>query len=160
MRNITRADIQKFGKMFVVISITAFMAAGCSSRSTGNTSMVNPAGEKISEETCLDPATGLMWQTATSHTMKSIEDARLYADNLSAGGYDDWRLPTVEELYNLYMTFDLHQNGKCEMNVEGVYWSGEEDLQGRVGTWELDDNCDPEREYIPKKKGVVRAVRL
>jgi hypothetical protein len=57
------------------------------------------------------------------------------------------------------MIFDLKQNGNCKLEVEGTYWSDEEDLQGRVGTWELDDNCDPERQYIPKKKGRVRAVR-
>ena len=57
------------------------------------------------------------------------------------------------------MIFDLHDNGDCRLEAEGTYWSDEEDLQGRVGTWELDDNCDAERQYIPKSRGKVRAIR-
>lgn len=101
-----------------------------------------------------------MWQVGTSKMINSLEDAQNYAANLKDGGYDDWRLPTVSELFDLYMIFDLHQNGTCKLQVEGTYWSDEPDLEGRVGSWELDDNCDPERQYFPKKKGRVRAVRL
>jgi len=113
----------------------------------------------LSDGVCQDTKTGLMWQTGKSKTIKSLAEAQEYTAGLGVGGYDDWRLPTVTELYGLYMTFDLHQNGDCQMQVEGTYWSDEPDLEGRVGTWELDDNCDPERQYIPKQKGLVRAVR-
>lgn len=108
---------------------------------------------------CQDVKTGLMWQSDTSKAFTSLADAEAYVKQLNLGGYDDWRLPSVTELYGLYMTFDLHENGGCTMKVEGTYWSDEEDLEGRVGTWELDDNCDPERRYIPKQRGQVRAVR-
>ena len=108
---------------------------------------------------CRDNKTGRMWQVGTSRNLDSLPKAQDYADQLSIGGYDDWRLPTVSELYELYLIFDLHQNGDCRLEVEGTYWSDEPDLQGRVGTWELDDNCDAERQYIPKNRGKVRAVR-
>ena len=39
----------------------------------------------------------LMWQKETIGRMK-WEDAMEYAKNLKLGGYDDWRLPTVDEL--------------------------------------------------------------
>ena len=113
----------------------------------------------LSDGVCQDTKTGLIWQTEKSATIKSLAEAQNYTASLGTGGYDDWRLPTVAELYDLYMTFDLHQNGDCQMRVEGTYWSDEPDLEGRVGTWELNDNCDPERQYIPKQKGQVRAVR-
>lgn len=113
----------------------------------------------LSDGVCQDTKTGLIWQSGKSKTFKSLAEAQKYTASLGAGGYDDWRLPTVTELYDLYMTFDLHQNGDCQMRVEGAYWSDEADLEGRVGTWELNDNCDPERQYIPKQKGQVRAVR-
>ena len=45
------------------------------------------------------------------------------------------------------------------MKVEGNYWSNEPDMKERIGAWELDDNCNPERQYIPKKKGLVRLIR-
>ena len=75
-----------------------------------------------------------MWQVGTSRKIESLADAKNYTANLKAGGYDDWRLPTVSELYDLYIIFDLHQNGDCQLKVEGTYWSDEPDLQGRVGT--------------------------
>lgn len=108
---------------------------------------------------CQDTRTGKMWQMDTSRTIRSLEDAKKYADTMERGGYNDWRLPTVSELYGLYIIFDLHNNGNCQMKVEGNYWSDEPDMDGRVGTWELDDNCDPERQYISKKKGLVRVIR-
>lgn len=108
---------------------------------------------------CQDKETGLMWQIGKSKALSSLDDAQQYAATLRVGNYDDWRLPTVTELYGLYTTFDLRQNGACQLEVEGTYWSDEPDLEGRVGTWELDDNCDPERQYIPKQRGHVRAVR-
>jgi hypothetical protein len=109
---------------------------------------------------CQDTKTGLMWQSDTSKAFNSLAEAEKYVASLTVGGHNDWRLPSVTELYGLYMTFDLHENGPCEMVVEGTYWSDEPDLEGRVGTWELDDNCDPERRYIPKQRGRVRAVRM
>ncbi len=108
---------------------------------------------------CQDKETGLMWQIGKSKAFDSLDAAQHYATTLRVGDHDDWRLPTIIELYGLYTTFDLQQNGACQMKVEGIYWSDEPDLEGRVGTWELDDNCDPERQYIPKQRGYVRAVR-
>jgi len=32
-----------------------------------------------------------------------LPDAQHYADTMKKGGYDDWRLPTVAELYDLYI---------------------------------------------------------
>ncbi len=108
---------------------------------------------------CQDTRTGKMWQVGNSKTIKSLAEAKSYTEKLEVGGYHDWRLPSITELYELYIIFDLHENGNCKLAAEGTYWSDEPDLQGRVGTWELDDNCDAERQYIPKTKGKVRAIR-
>lgn len=51
--------------------------------------------------TVTDRATGLMWQQADSGSGMDWEDALAYADNLTAGGYDDWRLPNVKELQSI-----------------------------------------------------------
>ncbi|MEN8141215.1 MAG: DUF1566 domain-containing protein [Thermodesulfobacteriota bacterium] len=114
----------------------------------------------MGDGTCLVVKTGQMWHQDTSKRVKSIEEAQAYVAGLNVGGHDDWRLPTVMELFDLYLLFDLHENGDCQMETKGNFWSDEADNRGRVGSWEMDDNCDPEREYIPKKKGVVRAIRL
>ncbi len=144
------------------VALATLIISGCAGQTDQYTAADNSEKGRLvamGNGVCKDTRTGRMWQVGTSKNIKSLEDAKSYTGTLKDGGYDDWRLPSVTELYGLYMIFDLHQNGDCELQVEGTYWSDEADLHGRVGTWELDDNCDPERQYIPKKKGKVRAVR-
>lgn len=143
-------------------ALAALLLSGCAGQSGQSSLTDNPNGDRlipVGNGICKDTKTGIMWQVGSSKNLKSLDDAKKYTDSLQEGGYDDWRLPSVTELYGLYMIFDLHENGDCKLEVEGTYWSDEADLEGRVGTWELDDNCDPERQYIPKAKGKVRAVR-
>lgn len=109
--------------------------------------------------TCQDVKTGQIWQQGTSKKITTLEKANEYIKTLNTEGNNDWRLPTVAELYDLHLTVDLHENGNCTLKSEGSYWSDEPDNKGRVGAWEMDDNCDPERQYIPKKAGRIRAIR-
>ena len=54
--------------------------------------------------TVTDMATGLMWQRSGSDRTLSIRSARKYLQNLNKNalaGYDDWRIPTMEELASL-----------------------------------------------------------
>ncbi|MDQ7046626.1 MAG: DUF1566 domain-containing protein [Sulfurovum sp.] len=44
---------------------------------------------------------GLMWQKETVEEKMNWNDAMEYAKNLRLGGYDDWRLPTIEEFEKL-----------------------------------------------------------
>lgn len=147
-------------KSLTTICLLAVFLSGCASYSDHDGSSAGARMIPLGDGVCQDTRTGKMWQVGSSKTLHSLEEAKTYTETLKVGGYDDWRLPTVTELFDLYMIFDLKQNGDCDLQVEGTYWSDEPDLEGRVGTWELDDNCDPERRYIPKTKGRVRAVRL
>jgi len=52
------------------------------------------------QKSYIDTKTGLMWQ-AESQDKMTWHDAMEYAEDLSEGGYDDWRLPTIEELTTL-----------------------------------------------------------
>lgn len=106
-----------------------------------------------------DTVTGQMWQVEKSKRFKSYKDAQAFIAQLNLGGYNDWRLPTIYELYDLNYLFDLHKNGKIELNREGNYWSGEKDGDGMIGAWAISDQCDPSRQYEPGKAGYVRAVR-
>lgn len=47
-----------------------------------------------------DTKTGLQWE-AEHHGMMTWDEALEYAKSLRLGGYDDWRLPTIEELLTL-----------------------------------------------------------
>ncbi len=51
-----------------------------------------------SAETALDAHTGLQWQRATFSPRVGWEEALGYCDQLVSDGYDDWRLPAIEEL--------------------------------------------------------------
>jgi hypothetical protein len=53
------------------------------------------------DETITDNATGLMWQQADSLQGLNWEEALQYAENLTLGGYDDWRLPNAKELQSI-----------------------------------------------------------
>ncbi|MFA9423905.1 MAG: DUF1566 domain-containing protein [Sedimentibacter sp.] len=51
--------------------------------------------------TVSDNVTDLMWAQDLSTASMSWEAAGEYCENLELGGYDDWRLPTVKELWSL-----------------------------------------------------------
>ena len=48
-----------------------------------------------------DNVTGLEWQKATAPGTYTWQQAIDYCNNLSLGGKDDWRLPTIKELTTL-----------------------------------------------------------
>jgi hypothetical protein len=51
--------------------------------------------------TISDQATGLSWMQTDSQRALGWGDALAYCENLTWGGYDDWRLPNAKELYSI-----------------------------------------------------------
>lgn len=49
----------------------------------------------------LDSVTSLIWQIQSNYPKMDWENALGYAENLSSGGYTDWRLPNIKELQSL-----------------------------------------------------------
>lgn len=49
----------------------------------------------------IDREAGLMWQRSADGVPYIYEDACVYAALVEAGGFDDWRLPSIEELHSL-----------------------------------------------------------
>jgi len=74
--------------------------------------------------TVSDRVTGLMWQQAHNTKRQGYYEAKASCENLSLGGYRDWRLPTIKELFSisdfrgsigrrpfLNDVFEIHQPG-------------------------------------------------
>lgn len=59
------------------------------------------AFEPGDDGTILDRGSGLAWQRGDSGVPLDWEQALAYADTLSLGGHDDWRLPNAKELQSL-----------------------------------------------------------
>jgi len=51
--------------------------------------------------TIVDTATGLMWQQFDSKKGMNWKEALNYAETLTLGGHDDWRLPNAKELQSI-----------------------------------------------------------
>jgi len=56
----------------------------------------------------------LMYQNQLFNKRYSWEEAKLYADNLRLGGYDDWRLPTRNEIVAI-LNNQLEKRGQNEL---------------------------------------------
>ena len=61
-----------------------------------------PAYQDNRDGTISDLTTGLMWQKTPGNKVTYAE-AVAAAKDLYLGGYDDWRLPTIKELYSLIL---------------------------------------------------------
>jgi hypothetical protein len=60
-----------------------------------------PAYQDNGDGTITDLVTGLMWQQHLFTDKMTYEEALAGADTCSLSGYEDWRLPTIKELYSL-----------------------------------------------------------
>ena len=62
-----------------------------------------PAYLDNGDGTVTDLNTGLMWQQDLPGAKYSHVESGRYADTCAIGGYTDWRLPTIKELYSLML---------------------------------------------------------
>lgn len=56
----------------------------------------------IDKTTVTDTRTGLMWAAGDNGADISLVNGQAYCENYTGGGYDDWRLPTQDELATLF----------------------------------------------------------
>jgi len=82
---------------------------------TGNT----PSYSDNGDGTVTDLVTGLMWQQSPDLDGNGIinyndkmyfDEALAYAASFNLAGHDDWRLPTIKELYSLIMFYGVDPN--------------------------------------------------
>ncbi|MDQ7084050.1 MAG: DUF1566 domain-containing protein [Sulfurovum sp.] len=79
------------------------------------------------KEVVLDTKTNLIWQddSNTSNQTQTWANAIAYCEASTLGGYDDWHLPSFNELYYLANRekFDLALNSGFSHVSTSFYWS-------------------------------------
>lgn len=75
-----------------------------------------PAYVDNGDGTVTDLNTGLMWQQGYSGKV-TRDQAMAGADTFDLAGYDDWRLPTINELYSLILFSGIDPSG-CESEAD------------------------------------------
>jgi hypothetical protein len=88
--------------------------------------------EDNGDNTVTDTATGLMWQklsvTDDDGNVRAMtwEEALNYCETLELAGYDDWRLPNINELQSIV---DYEKSWRAidtsifELTPKSIYWS-------------------------------------
>ncbi len=118
------------------------------------------------EGVVLDKETGLMWTLVDSGISRpdqclTYDMARQYVEDLSTGGYSDWRLPTPDELAAIYKTKPFFPADKNKW-----YWSSENYSRYSDGWHKIVDTVTGQNETNGEvvrrdatECGTVRAVR-
>ncbi len=86
-----------------------------------------------------DLTTGYMWQDGSTIVSKNWQGAIDYCENLTFGGYSDWRLPTLKEMVTIV---DYGRNSPAidlifENTESSSYWTVTEYNSGSSYSWAL-----------------------
>ncbi|MBI1388392.1 MAG: DUF1566 domain-containing protein [bacterium] len=99
-----------------------------------------PSYQDNGDGTVTDLVTGLTWEQVPPTSHFTWNDAAAYAEGLILGGHDDWRLPTIKELYSLtnfngdihtytpyintqYFTFYYPDTSQGYREIDAQYWT-------------------------------------
>lgn len=75
--------------------------------------------------TVIDTKTGLMWAAKDNGRDINWYDAKRYCENYSGGGYNEWRLPTQDELDGLYVAGIRHASNRIIDITSCCPWASE-----------------------------------
>jgi len=114
-------------------------------------------------EIVLDTSTNLMWQDNedVDTTTRNWSDAIAYCEGLSYGGYNDWRLPNFNELYNLAdRSISSPAISPVFQNVvSSQYWSSTTFTGNTSNAWFVNFDYGNERWFNKTSTIYVRCVR-
>ena len=81
---------------------------------------------EVSTNVVVDDSTGLIWSRRDNGKRLDWHQATRCAQDLTLGGFRDWRLPTLEELHGLWDP--PHRNIRKPFELTGAWvWSGTRD---------------------------------
>jgi hypothetical protein len=110
---------------YVIISITLFSVFLSSLHSLPECRATELTANEIKRDgrfiaydngTVLDSRTNLMWAATDNGNNINWANARSYCENYRGGGYTDWRMPTQDELAELYDE-SKSRPGACNQNL-------------------------------------------
>ncbi len=109
----------------------------------------SPSYTDRGDGTITDEVTGLMWQKNMGEKI-SFAEAFTKAGNLDLGGYDDWRVPTIKELYSLIQFTGMVQGqGPIRFFIDTAYF--DQPLGDvTIGEREIDAQTWSATEYVGK----------
>ena len=84
----------------------------------------------------------------------SWKDAMLYSKTVTKGGFNDWRVPTMDELTILYRIRDVCGMNKCD----DWFWSSSE-CEGGFNAWRVSMHAGFTSNGVKTGKYYVRCVR-
>ena len=130
--------------------------------------VINPPGYEVKtingDEVVTDRVTGLTWQRHEDGKKRTWREAMDYCENLTIGGYPDWRLPTKKELQSIidYSFFGPALDTACfpySYQRDDYYWSATirvflSVFAWKVSFWDGQVKISNEGDY-----NYVRAVR-
>ena len=141
--------------------IAIILAASLSACAGINKSLSNDILINKGDGTIISEKFQLQWQQDISKRFTNTVDAEEYVNNLTLGGYSDWRIPTKAESHNLFFSMDFGKsNAKdMDMKMDGSMWVVLENGQLQAGAWDAGETCCIVRTFKKDSKGGVRAVR-
>lgn len=85
----------------------------------------------LGDGTVLDLNTGLMWQQVPINQNFTWQEAVDHCESLELAGYDDWRIPSLKELFSIsnfglswpYLDTDLFELASGQITKDEQYWS-------------------------------------
>ncbi|ETR70122.1 MAG: hypothetical protein OMM_03465 [Candidatus Magnetoglobus multicellularis str. Araruama] len=115
-----------------------------------------------SDETVTDVNTGLMWQKTSFDLKMNWQMALSNCESLSFAGYNDWRLPTKEELRSIvdYDNYNPAINRQIFPDtLSAFYWSSTSDADHAGRAWGVDFHYSYDNLYGKGSSCYDRAVR-
>ncbi len=109
----------------------------------------------------IDKDTDMMWQDSSKIVEKNYNDAVKYCKNLSLGGYDNWKLPNIDELMSIS---DKSRNNPAIKKIfqntkNSFYWSSSKYKGDSSDAWLVNFDFGSDHYFGMSDKLYVRCMR-
>jgi len=121
--------------------------------------------------TVLDTKTKLMWAAKDNGSNINWADAKSYCEKYRGGGYDDWRLPTQDELVGLFdgsksrpaacnQTYKIHVTELIDISCFWLWTSVTHDSSAAVFNFRYGERSSSPQSYVKNSRTLpVRSTK-